>query len=224
MGVELDCLQELASINVACTELSALARIINGEIKAGEFHDRFNTIVGHIGRSFAVVTDNLQALADIESEADLVEKFDQFHAAYTASYLKEISKPRLYLDEAYEAYVLLRLQKEIKTGFPLLKRTFERLDKFIDKWITNDAWLAMAIDNLFKRLQTLFNEVATLRKKDPEQAFFIYASAYLDFGPYLALLRQQAAQLPARSAATPAPDSNTPQYSVAESVMRIKRV
>ncbi len=195
MGIELDCLQELASINVALTELSSLGRIINSEIKGGEFHSRFNKIVDDIGKCFDVVTGNLQPLSDIDSEAAFIEKFDKFHADYSASYLKEISKPRIYSDDAYEGYVLLRLLKEIKTGYPLLKRTFERLDKFIDKWITNDAWLAMAIDNLFKRLQTLFNEIAALSKKDPEEAFLIYASAWHDFTPYLDLISQQHGQL-----------------------------
>jgi hypothetical protein len=199
MGIELDSLQELASINVALTELTSLTRIINGEIRSGEFHDRFNKIVEDIARCFDVVTDNLQALSEIDSETALGDKFDQFHSDYTACYLKEISKPRIYSDDAYEGYVLLRLQKEIKTGFPLLKRTFERLDKFIDKWVTNDAWLAMAVDNLFKRLQALFNEIATLKKKDPEEAYLIYASAWHDFKPYLDLIKQQLAELQANS-------------------------
>lgn len=195
MGVELDCLQELASINVALTELSTLAQIINGEIRGGEFHTRFHNIIVNISKCFDVVTTNLHVLSEIDSEVALIEKFDQFHASYTESYLKEISKPRIYSDDAYEEYVLLRLQKEIKTGYPLLKRTFERLDKFIDKWITNDAWLAMAIDNLFKRLQTLFNEIAALKLKDPEEAFIIYSSALQAFKPYFDLVAVQQTQL-----------------------------
>jgi hypothetical protein len=214
MGIELDCVQELASINVALTELTSLARIINGEIRGGEFHTRFNKIVDDIAKCFAVVTDNLQVLSEFDSEAALRDKFDAFHADYSARYLKEISKPRIDCDDAYEGYVLLRLQKEIKTSFPLLKRTFERLDKFIDKWITNDAWLAMAIDNLFKRLQTLFNEIAALKKKDPEEAFVIYRSALHDLQPYLKLIKQQQAGLQTYRESTLPAQVNTPQYSV----------
>lgn len=214
MGIELDCLQELASINVALTELSALNRIINSEIQGGEFHTRFNKIVADIAKCFDVVTVNLQAPSEFDSEAALIDKFDTFHAGYSASYLKEISKPRLYCDDAYEGYVLLRLQKEIKTSFPLLKRTFERLDKFIDKWITNDAWLAMAIDNLFKRLQTLFNEIAALLKKNPEDAFVIFAGAFQDFQPYLEMIKQQQISLQSRTEANPTSQVNAPQYSL----------
>lgn len=195
MGVELDCLQELASINVALTELSCLAQIVNGEIKGGEFNERFNNIVANISKCFDVVTVNLQALSEIDNEKALIEKFDQFHTEYSESYLKEISKPRIYSDDAYEEYVLLRLLKEINTGYPLLKRTFIRLDKFIDKWITNDAWLAMAIDNLFKRLQALFKEIAELKLKDPEEAFFIYSGAWLAFRPYFELIAIQKKEL-----------------------------
>ena len=214
MGVELDSVQELASINVALTELYSLTRIINGEIRAGEFHSRFNKIVDDIAKCFDIVTDNLQPFPEIDSEAALLEKFDTLHTDYSASYLKEISKPRIYSDDAYEGYVLLRLQKEIKTGFPLLKRTFERLDKFIDKWITNDAWLAMAIDNLFKRLQTLFNEIAILKKRDPEEAFLIYHNAFRDFKPYLDLISQQQTQLRAITELPVTPGIQTQAHSL----------
>lgn len=199
MGVELDCLQELASINVALTEFSSIARVINTEIRAGEFQERFNKLVANTSKCFGVVIANLQILSEIDSEAALIEKFDRFHANYSAAYLKEISKPRIYSDDAYEEYVLLRLLKEAKTGYPLLKRTFERLDKFVDKWIANDAWLAMAIDNLFKRLQMLFKEIAELKLKDTEQAFIIYSGAWEVFNPYFNLILVQHTQLQAEN-------------------------
>jgi len=214
MGIELDILQELTGVNVALSETTSLARIINGEIRTGEFYTRFNKIIDDIAKCFVVVTDNLQPFFDITSEADLQEHFDRLHANYGASYLKEISKPRIYCDDAYEGYVLLRLQKEIKTGFPILKRSYERLDKFIDKWITNDAWLAMAIDNAFKRLQILLNEIAALKKKDPEDAFFIYACAFRDFSPYLDLIKQQFTTLQTYTDATMSTAANTQQVSL----------
>lgn len=191
MGIELDIVEELANISVTLTELSSISKIINGEIKNSEFDMRFNKMVDDLAKSYDVVTANLLPLSEFDSETTLVDSFDECHAAYTACYLKEISKPRAYADEAYEEYLLLKTQKESKTSFPLLKRTFERLDKFVDKWVTNDAWLAMSIDNLFKRLQTLLNEIATLKKKDPADAFLIYNAAFHDFHPYLGLIRQQ---------------------------------
>jgi hypothetical protein len=57
--------------------------------------------------------------------------------------------------------------------------------------VTNDAWLAMSIDNLFKRLQALLNEIAALKQKDPEDAFLIYDSAFSTFSPYLELIAQK---------------------------------
>lgn len=199
MGIELDIVEELASISVTLTELSSIAKIINGEIKNSEFDKRFNKMVADLAKSYDVVTANLLPLSELDSEATLIDRFDERHAAYTACYLKEISKPRAYADEAYEEYLVLKTQKESKTGFPLLKRTFERLDKFVDKWVTNDAWLAMSIDNLFKRLQNLLNEIATLKKKDPADAFLIYNAAFHDFTPYLGLISQQRALLAARA-------------------------
>ncbi|OQK15618.1 hypothetical protein AU255_15455 [Methyloprofundus sedimenti] len=64
-----------------------------------------------------------------------------------------------------------------------------RLDELIDKWVTNDAWLAMTIENLFKMLPRLLNEIAELKQKDPGDAYLIFNSAFNSFVPYLNIIR-----------------------------------
>jgi hypothetical protein len=191
MGIELDITRELATIGATATEVSAIAKLVNSQIRSSDFSTRFNKILTDIAVSYDVVTLNLTPLAELDSESAFLDGFDDCHAAYAACYLMEISKPRTSADDAYEEYLLLKTLKESKTSFPLLKRTFERLDQFIDKWITNDYWLAMSIDILFKRLQGLLNEIATLKKKDAEDAWLLYQSAFSGFNAYLALIRQQ---------------------------------
>lgn len=190
MGIELDIIREFGNINATLSELSSIATAVNGQIRNGEFSTCFNKIIEHIGKSYDVVTDNLIPLSELETESAFVDHFDDRHAAYTAIYLKEIHMPRAFAEEAYEEHLLLKTMKESKTNFPLLKRNYERLDQLIDKWITNDVWLAMNIDNLFKRLQTLLNEIAALKQKDPEDAFLIYNAAFMSFSPYLKLIVQ----------------------------------
>lgn len=191
MGIELDITKELATISATLTELSSLTTIISSHIKNSDFNQRFNKMVDDIAKSYDVVSANLLPLSGLASEAEFTEAFDARHAAYTECYLKEISKPRSYGDDAYEEYLLLKTLKECKTSFPLLKKTFERLDGFVDKWITNDAWLAMSIDTLFKRLQSLLNEIAAFKKKDPEDAFAIYSTTFSGLNDYLTLIKQK---------------------------------
>jgi len=195
MGIELDILKELGTINATLSELSSIASTVNAQIRNDEFSTRFNKIVNDIGKSYDVITTNFIPLSDLKSEADLINHFDDRHTAYTDNYLKEIHKPRVYADEAYEESLLLMTMKESKTNFPLLKRSYKRFDQLIDKWVSNDAWLAMSIDNLFKRLQALLNEIATLKQKDPEDAFLIYNVAFTRFSPYLELIVKNRALL-----------------------------
>lgn len=213
MGVELDIDQELASICVALTEISAISSIVLTEIGNKEFKTRYNTIIESIAKCTDVVSINLQPFVKLDTQAALLDNFDTCHDEYTTHYLKEISKPRSHSDQAYEEYLLLRTLKECKTGFPLLKRTFERLDKFVDKWITNDAWLAMGIDNLFKRLQALFNEVAQIKKKDPDDAFVIYTGAFQAFSHYLEIIDKLGAQLHVQFDSYPEQKIDIRQYS-----------
>jgi len=191
MGIELDITKELATISATLTEFVSVSSIIKGHIKNSDFDQRFNKMVNDIARCYQVVTDNLLPVSGLATETDFIESFDTRHAAYTDCYLKEISKPRSYAEDAYEEYLLLKTLKESKTRFPLLKRSFIRLDGFIDKWIDNDVWLAMSVDTLFKRLQSLLNEIADYKRQDPEDAFVIYHSIFTGLNDYLALIKNK---------------------------------
>lgn len=191
MGIEQVITEELASASVTLCEISAITKVVNAEIKNESFITPFNTMIVEITKCYEVITTNLTPFCAIDSEQAFVEKFDTLNSAYRDCYLKEISKPRIYSDEAYEQYLVLQSMKECKTSFPLLKRTFTRLDEFVDKWITNDAWLAMGIDNLFKRLPRLFNEISELKQKDTSDAFVIYQSAFDEFKVYLDLISKK---------------------------------
>ena len=195
MGTERIIIEELAMVSMTLTELLSIGRIVSTEIKDPSFTTQFRLMVDTLAQSYDVVSENLLAFSQLDSEERFGNEFDALHENYTASYLKEISKPRSYAEAAYEAHLELKRMKQSKTSFPLLKRTFLRLDELIDKWADNDVWLAMSIDNMFKRLNHLFNEVAELKKKDVSDAYMIFHSAMICFKDYIDLIVQQRQQL-----------------------------
>ena len=66
---------------------------------------------------------------------------------------------------------------------------FSRLDTLYDKWITNDAQLAMSIDGVLKLKNRLLNEIAEIKQKDAELAYIVFSSAFDDFRDYLTLIQ-----------------------------------
>jgi hypothetical protein len=189
MGVELKIVRELATVCVTVGELASIERLIKCELKKPAFVEQFDKMAGAISECFAVTAANLQPWLEMTNETVFCEKFDSAHADYKATYLGITNRPRVACDQAYTEYMLLREYKETQTDYPLLKRTFARLDVFIDKWITNDAWLAMTIENLFKMLPRFLNEVAELKRKDPTDAFIIFQALMVAMRPYYALLK-----------------------------------
>ena len=120
MGIGLDITKELATIGVTLTELTAITRMINRELKNSEFGEHFNEMVADLGKAYEVVTTNLLPLCEFDTEAGFIKTFDAYHDACSACYLTEISKPRNYGEAAYEEYLLLQTVKESKTSHPLL--------------------------------------------------------------------------------------------------------
>ena len=188
MGVEFNIMRELATVCVTASELAAIEHLVKSELKKPDFVEQFDKMTGAIGECYSVVVANVQPWLDITDESTFCEKFDSVHADYKATYLSITNRPRVASEQAYNESILLREFKETQTAYPLLKRTFVRLDEFIDKWITNDAWLAMSIENLLKMLHRFLNEVADLKQKDPSDAFIIFQAAMVALRPYYALL------------------------------------
>ncbi|WP_150047766.1 hypothetical protein [Methylomonas rhizoryzae] len=190
MAVELKLTRELATVGVTAHELAALETLIKGELTKPAFVEQFDKMLAAIGECYVVTLVNVLPWLEITNETEFCEKFDAAHADYKATYLSITNQPRLASDRAYIEYMTLREFKETQTSYPLLKLTFARLDEFIDKWITNDAWLAMTIENLFKMLHRFLNEVAELKQKDPTDAFAIYQALMGALLPYYALLEK----------------------------------
>lgn len=195
MGTERIIVEELGNISMTLTEMLSISRTVKSEIKNEEFSLQFNSMVDTLTKCYDVVISNFTNFSEIKDEASFSSKFDSLHETYTRSYLKEISKPRTYAEQAYESHLELKRMKQSKTSFPLLKRTFKRLDELFDKWVDNDVWLAMYIDNMFKRFNHLLNEIAELKKNDISDAYIIYFSAFSDFTSYIELIKTKREEL-----------------------------
>ncbi len=195
MGFEFKINEELAAITVTSTELLSITRSITGLVKNVAFSEQFGDIVAEINQSYAVVNDSFDPFYTLGNETAFIQSFDEKYELFKGCYLMDVSKPRRYCDNVYDAYIHLQQTKEAKSRFPLLKRTFERLDAFYDKWITNDNLLAMSIDGALKLQNRLLNEIAEMKQKDVEDAYIIFSSAFEDFKEYLSLIQSNSVEV-----------------------------
>ncbi|WP_432695694.1 hypothetical protein ACQUQP_14230 [Marinobacterium sp. YM272] len=191
MAIELTLIREMTSVCATASEWDGIARTVNTLLRSGDFNQQFNLMVAELNKTYLMLGDTLSPFAELDSEQVFVDRFDALHEQYRGRYLMDVSQPRKFADETYEFYLLLKQTKEIRTNYPLLKRTFMRLDEFIDKWVTNDAWLAMSIDTLLKMLNRFFTEIAEMNKGDSEEAFLVYDALFAELRIYLALLEDK---------------------------------
>ena len=190
MGFEYKINEELATITTIANELLSITRAITGLVRNNDFLECFNGIIREINKSFPVVLDSFIPFTALDSEQAFEQGFDDCYETFKAGYLMEASKPRRYCDSVYDTYILMQKTKEAKSQFPILKRSFARLETLYDKWITNDAMLAMSIDGVLKLQNRLLNEIAEMKSKDVEDAYMVFSAAMGDFVGYLTLIQQ----------------------------------
>ncbi len=174
MSFELKIYKEMATLNATATEWLQIRDIVNCTQPDGEFKSLFGEMILALTGSYNVVIETLIPFTEVTSLAQFADEFDSRQQAYQGIFLQQASKPRHFTEAAHEHYLVLSTMKEIKTTYPLLKRSFDNLYQFMDKWITNDAWLVMGCDVIFKTLNRLLLEISTYKKQDIDEAWLIY--------------------------------------------------
>jgi hypothetical protein len=191
-SAELTILNELAKITATRCEWLAIAATVTLHIRNPEFSAQYQRLLDALDPCYQFTNDMLSPFTRLSTLRQFENNFANLYDDYQQGYLLAASKPRHAADQAYEIFLGLMQRREFSTTFPLLQRTFDRLDYFVDKYVTNDAWLVMSIDAILKRLSRFLHEVAELKGRDQEESFLIYNTLMQDVAPYLQLLNSRA--------------------------------
>lgn len=198
MNLELKIYKELGSINAAAMQWHNIAATVNKTMGGGEFKDNFNRMYSALIGLFRVVESDIGAVYQIQSIESFNEQFLTLKKDYSASFLKSASQPRQFTEAAHEEYITLSTLKEINTGYPLLKRCFSDLYQYMDKWVTNDSWLVMCADTVFKTTNRWLIDMESFFKQDPDEAWLIYECHCKHMRTLLSLLAKICQELEAQ--------------------------
>lgn len=190
MSTELILLKELAHVTASQSEWLNIASVVNQQIRNEEFSALFNRMVDEFLHGYRFVVETLQPFIELVDADEFATQFATLSSVYQKNYLLQASRPRHHADRAFELYLQLQQRRELKTGYPLLKRTFERLDYMVDKYVTNDAWLVMSVETIMKRLSRFLNEIGDLIRSDADDALLAYRGLMAPTQRYLTLLVQ----------------------------------
>lgn len=185
---ELTILNELAKVVATQHEWLAIADILNQLIRDAEFIEQYQRMGAELAQCYRFIENLFAPFVALTTQEKFEQAFVQLHDDYQKNYLLAASKPRHAADRSYEVCLGLLQRKESKTSYPLLKRTFDRLDYFVDKYVTNDTWLVMSIETVLKRLSRFLNEVADLYKGDREEAFLVYRALMIGIERFISLI------------------------------------
>jgi len=194
--------KEAASIAITATELATVHQLLTSHIPKAEFRAALDKVILPLVICYQVPVYVLQPLFTVKTESDFVSGFEAAHEQYKNRLDEKSGIPRQQVEESYEAWLLLAQTKEAGTSFPILRRTFDRLLNFIDKYVDNDSWLLMNIDNIYKMLSLLLAEIAELKAKDPEEAWLTYDQAMAAVLPFMNIINDRTCTLAEISPAT----------------------
>lgn len=187
--------KEAASVATTATELAAIQQLLFTHIPKAEFRSALGLVVDPLTETYQVLTYILDPLFSIKSESDFNSGFTAAYEQYKQRLQEKSSLPRSFVEASYEAYLVFSQSKEAKTGFPILRRTFDRLLNYIDKYVDNDSWLLMNIDNIYKMLNLLLGEIGEMNTGDPEEAWLTYDLAMESVMPFMQIINMRAQAL-----------------------------
>lgn len=184
VGLELKIAKELTTLNATALEWQRITAIVNATLPNSPFKNRFNDMSAALNGAFAVVHSSLAKLLALDSAEAFLRDFPTIQKEYQQEFLTAASQPRRFAEATHEIYLELCQYKELKTGYPILKRTYTHLYEFMDKWVTNDAWLVMSCDVILKSSNRLLLEIAELFQQDSDEAWILYNAFFAGLKHY----------------------------------------
>lgn len=217
MGNELTFLKELANISMSVGELASVKKLIVDDIDDPAFIAILDDLLIDMVNSYQVVLTNLEPFAEIKTKEDFLNNFDQCIQRFTQRYNIDNGIPRANAEFTYEKYLEFRKLKIANTSYPILKKAFSRLHDYIDKWLDNDIWLAMSIDVVFKMCFRIMDDIAQLKKKDPDDAFSLFYSLARNIPDYLWIIENNCKLIAGETLPfTTSIDKKYPSFATAE--------
>lgn len=195
MGLELKISKELAVLNATLDEWSRMADVITQVMPKGQANSLLNQMFQTLPACYQVIVEAFQPLLKINSQGTFSREFEAQQQGYQQDFLALASQPRHHAEAAHEYYIQASTYKALKTSYPILRRSFDNLYEFIDKWVTNDAWILMGSDVIFKTLNRLLLDIHHLKRQDEEEAWLIFDAAMSRFGRQISLLEQKLAHM-----------------------------
>ncbi len=204
MGAEFMALKEMGTISATATELAAVNALICEETGPGDFQAQYQDLLSDVLNTYRLILSSLTPLTAMTDRAAFKEGLALMVAEFSTSLPVTTNEARNNAEFTYEKNLQFRKRAEVKTSYPILKNAFSRLHDYIDKWIDNDIWLVMSLDNLLKRLLRHLEDVQAMQGKDNEMAYAMYLSCAGQLAPYVSLIQTSLARieadLPAMSA------------------------
>ena len=185
MGAEFMALKEMATISATCTELAAVNELICAETGPGDFQIQYQDLLTDVLNTYRLILAALTPLTALTGRPAFKTGLANMVAEFSTSLPVTTNEARNNAEFTYEKNLQFRKRAEVKTSYPILKNAFGRLHDFIDKWIDNDIWLVMSLDNLLKRLLRHLEDVQAMQAKDNEMAYAMYLSCAGQLGPYV---------------------------------------
>ena len=187
--------KEAASVAATASDLHAIHTILSTQLPKPSFQAILAKVVLPLIETYRTPMGVIAPLTAIQTESAFSSQFAEAWKQYKTGFDETHALPRRYVDESYEAYLILSETKEAKTTYPILRRTFDRLYLYMDKYINNDSWLLMNIDNVYKMLNLLLAEIDDQISVDIEESWFRYQLAFSGLTPFLGIVNDKIERL-----------------------------
>ncbi len=189
MGAEFMALKEMGTISATVTELAAVNTLICEETGPGDFQAQYQDLLSDVLNTYRLILSALTPLTAMAERKAFKDGLGMMVAEFSTSLPVTTNEARNNAEFTYEKNLQFRKRAEVKTSYPILQNAFSRLHDYIDKWIDNDIWLVMSLDNLLKRLLRHLEDVQAMQAKDNEMAFAMYLSCAGQLAPYVSMIQ-----------------------------------
>jgi len=161
----------LAKLKITLSEFASVVRNFAGEAKHREVKEAIKELIGAARTSYDTTVDVLTPLYALDSEGKFDAELPALRSDFKNQYLKDMGRLYTHCSIVEVKIVALKDKQGVMRNIPLVKRSFNRLDRLAEAWLARDFELARDMEQFLGRMNDYLDEVNIHRQNDVTEAY-----------------------------------------------------
>jgi hypothetical protein len=161
----------VATLKVSLNDFVAVVGRLTGAVQEEAVRASLKDMIAEVRKSYETAVDVFTPFFAIDSREKFQADFATRYAEFNNKYLRDKNYIKTSSHIVSNKILEVLQRQKYREGWPILGRSYDRLQRLGAEWIGSDEQLGQSMDTLLKGLDVSLKRITERKQYDPDDAF-----------------------------------------------------